>query len=65
MAKTDGVLNKRYPDLTELFARKEAARRERARRSPKEKLETVEKQRKIQLHLRSAKLIKKGDVKKD
>jgi ribosome assembly protein YihI (activator of Der GTPase) len=64
MAKTDAVLNKKYPDLTELFAKKEQARRERAALSPKEKLEMVEKQRKLQVLLRSAKIIKVG-VEKD
>ncbi len=62
MAKTDAVLNKKYPDLTELFAKKEQARRERAARSPKEKFELVEKQRKLQALLRSAKITKKGGV---
>ena len=65
MAKTDAVLNKKYPDLSDLFAKKEQARRERARRSPKEKFEMVEKQRELQRVLRSAKVIKKGGVEKD
>jgi hypothetical protein len=61
MAKTDSVL-KKNPDLTELFAKKERARRDRAARSPKEKFELVEKQRKLQSLLKSAKIIKKGAV---
>ncbi len=64
MAKTDAALKKEYPDLTDLFAKKEEARRERARRPLKEKFEMVEKQRKLQVLLKSAKIIKKGGVEK-
>jgi hypothetical protein len=65
MGKTDSVPNKKYPDLTDLFAKKEQARRERAARSPKEKFEMFQKQRKLQVLLKSAKLIKKGGVEND
>ncbi|PYS99595.1 MAG: hypothetical protein DMF63_10950 [Acidobacteria bacterium] len=65
MAKTDSVLKKKYPDLTDFFAQKEKARSERASRSPKEKFELVQKQREIQRILRSAKVIKKGGLNQD
>ena len=65
MAKTHGVLNKKYPDLIDLFAKKEEARRKRADRPPEEKFESVKKQRELQLQLKSAKVIKKAGVEKD
>ena len=62
MAKTPKIVEKTYPDLSGLFAKKEEARRERAKLSPKEKLEIVERQNRMHLLFKSAKIVKKGGV---
>ena len=64
MAKSNAVVKKTYPDLTELFAAKEQARMERAKQSPREKLATVGRLQKINQILKSAKIVKKGGIKK-
>jgi len=65
MAKTETVPNKKYPDLTDLFAKMEEAKRKRVSLPIKEKFEMVKKLQKLQAILKSAKVIEKGGVPKD
>jgi len=64
MAKTPTAVEKKYPDLTQLFAAKEKARRARAKKSPTEKFETVRKLNTVTAILKSAKIVKRSGVKR-
>ena len=64
MAKIRKTVEKKYPDLTQLFAAKEEARRKRAKQSPTEKFRAVQKLNELRAVLKTAKIIKRSGGKR-
>jgi hypothetical protein len=64
MAKSQTVVERKYPDLSKLFEEMEQARKERAKKSPTEKYRMVQKLNEINKSLKSAKIIKRKGVKR-
>jgi hypothetical protein len=65
MAKSDEPIVRKYPDVSGIFAAREKLRRQRADETPAEKLRTLGELQELDRILKSAKVIKKGGVRRD
>ena len=65
MAKSDKPLVKKYPDVSAIFVVREKLRRKRAEEPPSEKLRVLGELQELDRILKSAKVVKKGGVRRD
>ena len=65
MAKSPESVATKYPNVSGIFAAREELRRRRAEASPTEKLRILGELQEFDKILKSAKVIKKGRVKRD
>ena len=65
MAKSNEPVVKKYPDLSGIFAAREKLRRQRADLPPAEKLRILGELQELDRILKSARVVKKGGVRRD
>ena len=65
MAKGSKSVATKYPDVSQIFAAREKLKQRRADASPAEKLRILGELQELDKILKSAKVIKKGEVKRD
>lgn len=65
MAKSDAAVTKKYPDLSRMFALRDQLRLARAKGDPVSKLRALGELQELDRILKSAKVIKKGGIRRD
>ena len=65
MAKGNGDVTKKYPDLSRMFEMRDRARLARAKEPPVRKLKALGELQELGKILKSARIIKKGGIQKD
>jgi hypothetical protein len=65
MAKSNEPVGKKYPDLSGFFVAREKLKRRRAEESPSEKLRVLGELQELDRILKSARVVKKGGVRRD
>lgn len=65
MAKSDKPVVKKYPNVSGIFAERERLRRKREAEPPSEKLRVLGELQELDRILKSAKVVKKGGVRRD
>lgn len=65
MAKSNGPVGKKYPDVSGIFAAREKFRRQRADAPPGEKLRILGELQELDRIRKSARVVKKGGVPRD
>jgi len=65
MAESNKFLSRKYPDVSGIFAAREKLRRQRADETPTEKLRVLGELQELDKVLKSARVLKKGGVRRD